>query len=214
MDEQLERFGDRESLLSARGKNGALVNADISFLDLHGLDLSGLDLSGALLTGSDLRGVNLEGCNLDSLFAQDAEMDGACLRDVRFRHGLLQRVSLAAVDFSGSDLAETKIFLCNLQDTIFIKTSLAGAELLGCDMSRSGFEFSNLEGVVMRESELEGAEFISCNLREVDFRKATLLSAKFQSVVIEGALFYGRPPWDGDSLDVDWDSIIPSFDGE
>jgi uncharacterized protein YjbI with pentapeptide repeats len=211
---QLERFADRESLLGAKGKDGALVNADISFLDLRDLDLSGLDLSGALLTGSDLRGVNLAGCNLDELFAQDAVMDGACLRDARFCQGLFQRVSLARVDFSGSDLTETKLFLCDLQESIFAQTTLVGVELLGCDLSRASFEFSNLEGAVLRESELAGAEFISCNLGKVDFRKATLLSASYQSVVVAGALFYGQPPWDGDSLDRDWGGIMPSFDGE
>jgi len=214
VDEQLERFEDRASLLSARGKDGGLVDADISFLDLHGLDLSGLDLSGALLTGSDLRGANLEGSKLESVFAQDAEMDGACFKDVMLCYSLLQRVSLAGADFSGADLAEAKVFLCNLQAAKFIKASLVGAEMLGCDMSNSRFELSNLQGVIMRESELEGAEFNSCDLREVDFRKATLLSARFESVVVEGAIYYGKPPWDGDALDADWASILPSFDGE
>lgn len=141
-------------------------------------------------------------------------MDGACFRDVLFRQGIFQRVSLAGVDFSGSDLAETKLYLCNLRDTIFANVLLVDAELLGCDMSHASLEFSNLEGVVLRESELAGAEFISCNLRKVDFRKATLLSASYQAVKVDGALFYGKPPWEGSGLDQDWDGIMPSFDGE
>ena len=66
----------------------------------------------------------------------------------------------------------------------------------------------------MRESDFEGAKFSSCNLRGVDFRKANLLTASFESVAVEGALFYGKPPWDGDGTKADWGSIMPTFDGE
>ncbi len=110
VEEQLERFADRESLLSAKGKDGTLVDADLSFIDLHGLDLSNLDLSGALFTGSDLRGVTFEGSNLTSVFAQDAEMDEVNFRDVNLSQSIFQRVSLSGGDFSGSDLTEIKFF--------------------------------------------------------------------------------------------------------
>ncbi len=81
-------------------------------------------------------------------------------------------------------------------------------------MTQARFDSSDLERAVMRESELEGAKFSSCNLGGVDFRKANVLSASFESVAVNGALFYGKPPWDGDAEKTDWGSIMPTFDGE
>ncbi len=111
-------------------------------------------------------------------------------------------------------MSRKKNILCQLSEARFEDVNLVGATMQGCNLSGAKFENSNLEGVVMRESELEGAQFVSCDLRAVDFRKATLLSAVFSSVQVEGALVYGKPPWDSASSDTDWNSVMPSFDGE
>jgi hypothetical protein len=60
---------------------------------------------------------------------------------------LLARMSLANVDFSGSDFKSTKFFDCDLTNAKFVNCDLKNAEFLYCKLKETSFEGSDLAGI-------------------------------------------------------------------
>ncbi len=92
---------------------------------------------------------------------------------------------------------------------------LVKAQLLQTNLDQADFTGADLSHAQMRESSLEATRFISCDLRGVDFRKANFHHAEYHHVCTDDALYYGKPPWGGETIPGrDWVRDLPVFDGE
>ncbi|MBF0295421.1 MAG: pentapeptide repeat-containing protein [Magnetococcales bacterium] len=211
----MQRYTDLTSLIAACGHDGSLVDADMTFAHLEGIDLSGLDLSGVNFSGGSLTDVILDGCLLDHMHAIECRMTRVSFKHARLGHALFQKSVMEAVTFAGADLTAGSFLISELPDADFRNARLIRTQFLQCNLERVDFTGADLSRGSLRESSLEGTRFVSTDLRETDFRKTNLHHAHYHHVCADGALFYGKPPWEGEAiLGRDWHLELVVFDGE
>lgn len=210
----LDVYRDEKTLIEARGKNGTLVDADLTFLSVEGLDLRGMSLASANISGSHFRHVILDGCDLTGIYVQESDLSGSSFRDAVLDTAFFQKTRLSRCIMVGAALRGVSLLLCHLEDADFSRADLSQAQILTTNMDGANFTEATLTQACLRESSLTHAVFRLTNLSGVDFRKTNLLDAIYSDVVAQGAIYYGKSPWDGAANAQDWKEKMHVFDGE
>jgi len=140
--------------VTAAGRAGALVGADLRGRDLSGINLSGCDLSGMDADGADLYGATLTRarlagarlCETDLAFADLSwcDMTGVVARGASLLGADLSRALLVGVDLRRATLTGCRWDLAVLWNVDFRGVGAAG-NILDCDPSSAGLLTGSLD---------------------------------------------------------------------
>jgi uncharacterized protein YjbI with pentapeptide repeats len=175
--EQLQSNGRGIDLTSA-----ALIDADLSSLNLRGTTLSRATLHGARLDQADLSGASLISPAMEKTSLREAKLSGAYL------HALAAQVC----DFTGADLSSvldatgSLLHGCRLVEAVLDGSSLAGATFYQCDLRGSSWRNATLQGATFNECLLDGACFNAANLDQVTMTKCRMDDARFEGATGHG----------------------------
>lgn len=148
-------------------------NADLAGISLEGADLSGGVFTGALLQAADLTGVSARGTNM-----QGTDLRFARLVQGRFAEALLSGSYAPFIwgqeaDFEGADLRQGNFFAADLRGASFRDADLRGAALAFADLRGATFDGANLTGAYLAGSILDGATFENATVDNTEFTGAT-----------------------------------------
>lgn len=106
----------------------------------------------------------------------------------------LAGATLFNVDFSGTDLRDSKLQGANFEKATLIRAALSGSDATGADFSRVEAyrtTFANMvaKGANFSSAELQRADFSGADLEGANFNKSELGRAVFNDALLTGASF-------------------------
>ncbi len=154
-----------------------LAGAHMARQNLHGAQLSRAVLTDAVLARATLGRASLENCDLRRVRAMgsrcnDAQMNGADLREAVF---IL--ANMVACDLTGADLRNACLSKSDLQLATLMGGKLSGAHLVSTDLTKA-----DLTGVRAEEKpvRLDGSCLYQARLNGAVLRNASLIGAKLR----------------------------------
>jgi uncharacterized protein YjbI with pentapeptide repeats len=182
---EIDRWTSEQLQSNGRGidlTNAALVDADLSSLNLRGATLSRATLHGACLDLADLSGASLICPGMEKTSLRGSTLSGAYLHALAAQVCDFTRADLSSVlDATGSLLHG-----CQLVETVLDRSSLAGATFYQCDLRGSSWRNATLQGATFNECLLDGACFDTTNLDQVTMTKCRLDGVRFDGATGHG----------------------------
>lgn len=203
-----------------------MTDADLTETDLSGARLDWVVMQRAKLVKAVMKGVQVEmGVFSDadvteadfsdavfhkSLF-KGTKLDRAVFSGARFDSTMLQRVTGAAVNFSGANLDRIRIIggsklagadfrACSMNHAYLKECDLSGARFQGvvmqkammesCDLSKAGFQGMEAQESRLNKCNLEGANLIGINLFQGSLKKTRLVKTDLRLSNLYGVDFY------------------------
>ena len=198
-----------------RFRRARFDGADLRHATFHGCDLRGAsfveaDLTGARLSSCQLAGADLSGANLTSVYAANAGLERAVLREARLSHAMLagarlieadlrsavaDEVVLSHADLSGANLWEAVLggailTSATLRGASLQHASLVGAVLCWADCSEADFSHARPGMATFRQASLRDAKLTGAICRETDFSGADLTGADLTGAILQRARFH------------------------
>lgn len=187
--------------LQSQGAEGA--RADLSQADLRERGLRHRALFRANLAGADLRGADLSGSVLVDADCEQANFNGAIMRDVDLRATDLSKtaefrdVQLIGADLSHANLSGVAFGKAHLMDTKLVAANLRGCHALGeslfinSDFTHADLRDASLFQALFTQAKLVQANLAGADLQEANFEQADLTSADLSGAKMIRTEFYG-----------------------
>ena len=165
----------------------ALINCDLSMVDLSNTDLRGAILIDALLNTTlaikaDLEEADLTRANLTLAKLNNADLTGA----------FIFNATLIDTDLTGANLTRADLTISNLTDAILFGATLIDADLTRANLTRANFTSADLTRADISKANLTdatlfGATLIHADLFLANLTRANLTDANLSDAVLTNA---------------------------
>jgi len=157
---------------------------------------SKVTVKASALMEADLTDIDLAGKDFSMSALMDASFDRADLHDAKFRSAALSGASfvganLKNVIFGSSDLQNANFDNADLTNAKFNASALKGVTFTGATLVNTEFSKSDLSSISFEDRVLEGVVFNSSSLKKTSFKKAVLRNVSFHHSAVKHTIFDG-----------------------
>jgi len=163
---------------------------------IKGVTGSKSTVSASALMQADLTDIDLAGKDFSMSALMEASFDRADLHDTKFKAAALDSASFIEANlknaiFSSSDLQNVNFDKADLTDAKISASALKGATFVGAKLVNTEFSKSDLSDISFDDLVLDGVVFNSSSLNKASFKKAVLRSVSFHHSAVKHAIFDG-----------------------
>lgn len=139
-----------------------------------------------------------------------AQLEGAQLSGINFRHVVLNRANLRKAELHGADFRSSALQQTNFSESIMEFAQFENAVIRGADLTHAILNRADMKFSLLSRAKLNGAKMVEADMRGVSLRRADLRNAQFERAILrhasmvecdieganfEGAEIYGISAW-------------------